>query len=527
MIKIKLQLFTLGTNTMDAGTDSVALARQQLYDNFTRMGFGPTSDGITTIGEANKTVKTDEKGDIYERGNRVAEDFKTGRVVPSVFLNGTNAYMSVTNNANLNFGTGTFSIITEQLFESGAATRYKIYKRVTVPGFQIAHNEQNKLYISVSDGTNTVALTSTNTITDGNLHKIGFILGWDMATTKLVIDGIEDTTVLKTGTIPTLSKDNVANLLIGSAAGVFYKNEVRNTQIFNYALTVENCRKYMYESLPYSEIGASNTDMLAGNGLFTTDTTAYFSKANGTLTWNSGTQDETFVASGLANDSYISKGGVYTVGKRYRITFKAKSTNSTAIPSPAASNIVTSSIAPPLTTTYQNYTFETLQNTALLVIVPFASLGSASANGLDCTIDDLVIIQIGNVLDLSPDSITNTAWYDKSGNGMIANYTNALPQNLNNYKPRVMNYSVDMRGANVASATTITPSGELFHVTGTTAIATINVPFVGFNGSITIIPDGIFTWTTAGNIALAGTAVVNKALTMTYDATTSKWYPSY
>jgi hypothetical protein len=42
-----------------------------------------------------------------------------------------------------------------------------------------------------------------------------------------------------------------------------------------------------------------------------------------------------------------------------------------------------------------------------------------------------------------------------------------------------------------------------------------------------LIPTGVFTWTTAGNIALAGTAVVSKALTMTYDATTTKWYPSY
>ena len=82
-------------------------------------------------------------------------------------------------------------------------------------------------------------------------------------------------------------------------------------------------------------------------------------------------------------------------------------------------------------------------------------------------------------------------------------------------------------GANVASATTITPTGSIFHVTGTTAVATINLPFTGFTGTIIIIPDGLFTTTTAGNIALASTAVVSKALHMTYDTGTSKWYPSY
>lgn len=43
---------------------------------------------------------------------------------------------------------------------------------------------------------------------------------------------------------------------------------------------------------------------------------------------------------------------------------------------------------------------------------------------------------------------------------------------------------------------------------------------------ITIIPDDVFTTTTTGNIASTTTAIGNKALTMTYDVTTSKWYPS-
>jgi hypothetical protein len=82
--------------------------------------------------------------------------------------------------------------------------------------------------------------------------------------------------------------------------------------------------------------------------------------------------------------------------------------------------------------------------------------------------------------------------------------------------------------AAVASAAgLITPSGPLFHVTGTAAITGFNVP-VGFNGgSFTVIPDGIFTTTTANNIALASTAVVSKPLTFTYDPNTAKFYPSY
>lgn len=87
--------------------------------------------------------------------------------------------------------------------------------------------------------------------------------------------------------------------------------------------------------------------------------------------------------------------------------------------------------------------------------------------------------------------------------------------------------------AAVASAAgVVLPSGPLFHITGALAITGFTTP-TGCNAttrggcSFTVIPDGTFTWTAAGNIAIAGTAVVNKALTFTWDATNSKWVPSY
>lgn len=87
--------------------------------------------------------------------------------------------------------------------------------------------------------------------------------------------------------------------------------------------------------------------------------------------------------------------------------------------------------------------------------------------------------------------------------------------------------------AAVASAAgLVTPSGPLFHITGALAITGFNIP-VGFNatgsggGQFCAIPDGTFTTTTANNIALASTAVVNKLLCWTWDATNSKFVPTY
>jgi len=80
----------------------------------------------------------------------------------------------------------------------------------------------------------------------------------------------------------------------------------------------------------------------------------------------------------------------------------------------------------------------------------------------------------------------------------------------------------------VASAAgAILPSGPLFHVTGTAAVTGFTIP-VGFTGgSFTIIPDGNFTWTTAGNIGLAGTAVTGRAIIFTWDSNAGKFFPSY
>ena len=83
----------------------------------------------------------------------------------------------------------------------------------------------------------------------------------------------------------------------------------------------------------------------------------------------------------------------------------------------------------------------------------------------------------------------------------------------------------------VASAATITASGKLFHVTGNTQTTTILPPANFLEGMITIIPDGVWTWTTGGTspwaIAVAGTVTsALSTVSFIYDAKTLLWYPS-
>lgn len=81
----------------------------------------------------------------------------------------------------------------------------------------------------------------------------------------------------------------------------------------------------------------------------------------------------------------------------------------------------------------------------------------------------------------------------------------------------------------LAAAATIAPKRQFTRITGTVPIATITPPTPYFNGPIYLISTGasVFTTLTTGNIAIASTAVLGKALVLFYDPSLSKWYPSY
>lgn len=81
-------------------------------------------------------------------------------------------------------------------------------------------------------------------------------------------------------------------------------------------------------------------------------------------------------------------------------------------------------------------------------------------------------------------------------------------------------------GGTLASAATIAVTHQIHKVSGTAEIATITPPYTAFTGVVILIPTGIFTTATSGNIGLASTAVVGKALIMTMHSD-GKWYPSY
>jgi hypothetical protein len=82
----------------------------------------------------------------------------------------------------------------------------------------------------------------------------------------------------------------------------------------------------------------------------------------------------------------------------------------------------------------------------------------------------------------------------------------------------------------VASAATIVAPGPLFHVSGNTATNIITPPANFVEGMITIIADGVWTFTSSAvtnGIAATGTVTTAKsAVSFVYDAATALWYPT-
>ena len=134
-------------------------------------------------------------------------------------------------------------------------------------------------------------------------------------------------------------------------------------------------------------------------------------------------------------------------------------------------------------------------------------------------------------------TITNTGVISINGSG--GSISNVAKLDIAQTFSGIQEFSAGITGVlsytasvpTIASATTISITTPIAFISGSVTIQTINAPssMSAISGQITLIPSAGAGWSTntSGNIALGTTAVVNKALIMTWNSTTAKWYPSY
>lgn len=127
--------------------------------------------------------------------------------------------------------------------------------------------------------------------------------------------------------------------------------------------------------------------------------------------------------------------------------------------------------------------------------------------------------------DVDTASLAYMATMYASGNDFANNtFSNLTGSQWNGIFKQVTVHPNPPVSAAVASGTTVTASGSLFHVTGTSAIATMNPPSGFQSGNVCAIADAAYTTTTAGNFAEANLGVLNETICYTYDPVTAKWY---
>jgi hypothetical protein len=91
-------------------------------------------------------------------------------------------------------------------------------------------------------------------------------------------------------------------------------------------------------------------------------------------------------------------------------------------------------------------------------------------------------------------------------------------------KPGVMAPTIELLlGTNIVSASTISTSTSAHKVTGSTTVNTINPPYTGFVGEITLVAVNGFSLGTSGNVASAVTLTAGQRVSLFTDGIT--WYP--
>lgn len=83
---------------------------------------------------------------------------------------------------------------------------------------------------------------------------------------------------------------------------------------------------------------------------------------------------------------------------------------------------------------------------------------------------------------------------------------------------------ISISGAAVASASAIVPTGNVFHVTGTTAITSVTSTGISAGARMTLIFDASLTFTDGNNLKIGGdfSATADDTISLVYDGT--NWY---
>ena len=284
-------------------------------------------------------------------------------------------------------------------------------------------NNTGTTYFSIYDGSNGENFSIDNSyLFDDIWHNIAWVIDRTNQTMKLYIDGVLKGTNSDISGIGDI--ENVNSLVLGavSASPIHHINmSMSKFQQYTVALTASEIKAlYSGAPVPYKHVGASQTELITG-----TD-----SDMSGANNWVQGVGALTFdinttiagkmfcdFSSGSQN---VRLNNVFTSGKTYRISLKARLNSGTATTIQCGS-VFNSTIDSKMFTFVPTGTETTFTGTVSVEPNSYLNIGilNADNNGSNYEFDDISVTQVGNVLNLGK-SKTSSSWYDESGNDLDA-----------------------------------------------------------------------------------------------------------
>lgn len=347
---------------------------------------------------------------------------------PGYWFDGVNDSVTAAHNANLDVGTGDFSI--EALFRLTSiakANQFIVNKETGGVGYGL-EVRTNDLWIRLDDNTTDVtAIIGTNCFVADTLYYVVVTFDRDGNATAYVNGNVVGTVTISTAAL-TLS--NAGAFTIGTETGGTTKpfgGTNLKVRVSTLLLTAAEVKAFSNGApLPYKYIGASQTSLITGdNSTFASDT-GFWSKSSGNVTIAGGK----LVFTTGTNGEYANNTTLLTIGKRYKATATVSGYSLGGFRFTDGVNV---------STTWQADGIYSYEFTASATTHFLQCMGASST----FDVDDATIIPLGCVLDLQPESIGHSQWIDNSGNQLHGSVSGALTTNLPaNHREKFVNLTV-------------------------------------------------------------------------------------
>jgi hypothetical protein len=364
-------------------------------------------------------------GNIDTNGNRLIQsqsiaDLTAGKAEAKAYwFDGTDDYVSVADDADLDFGTNDFSIVVSLMNpDVSSGVQYVMSKFEDSDNswfLSLTHYGAGDVYFTAEENGNTTSINCpAGTAQDGEAAIYGVIYNADSASDSKIYKNGKVVSTSTTGSYVGNSLDNSGVFYISKKDTNYVDQAVYRYLQFNLALDATDATDEAIINggpVPYKYQGASQTDLVTSsfeNG-----------SANPYSTFD-GASSSGFHVVGSAGDGYscsMSADEISTIkGKVYAVDFDVSVAvgagtiyvmlNTGELVS-SASNVESFSSSGH----YRKILTATKSDTCRVNFY-------TNVVATEYTVSNISLTQIGCVADYSPDGITQNYWFDKSGNGL-------------------------------------------------------------------------------------------------------------